>query len=71
MPQPPHRPFKKILIIDDEPEFRHILKENLKGIGQFRVLEAKGGNMGTWLAFCRWHRPDIILLDLMMPGIDG
>ncbi len=35
------------------------------------MLVAPEGKTGGWLASCRWHRPDLILLDIMMPGING
>jgi len=62
---------KKILIVDDEADTRHSLKESLKNIGNYKVLVAKSGNMGTWFATCSWHKPDLIILDLMMSGVDG
>ncbi len=62
---------KRVLIIDDEKDFCFFLKENLSLIGDYKVMIAKGGNMGSALARCRWRKPDIIIMDIMMPGING
>jgi len=62
---------KKILIVDDDADVRHFMKEYFKVIGGYKVLVAKGGSMGQWLASCRWHKPDLILLDIMMPKMNG
>jgi twitching motility two-component system response regulator PilH len=62
---------KKILVIDDDKDFCYIIKRRLSDLGGYRVLIAKGNNMGRWIARCRWHKPDLILLDIMIPGIDG
>ncbi len=60
---------KKILIIDDEPDFCFFVKENLELTGAYTVLTAHGGAEGLAVAFK--ERPDLILLDLLMPNIDG
>ena len=62
---------KKVLVIDDEKDFCRMIKENLRLTGKYKVITAKGGGMGAWFANCRGHRPDAILLDIMMPGMDG
>lgn len=59
---------KKILIIDDEDSLREILKVNLKNNG-FECLLAKDGTIG--LEKAKKDKPDLIILDLMMPGISG
>jgi DNA-binding response OmpR family regulator len=58
----------KILIIDDDDS---VLKAVEIGLGQagFRVLTAKGGATGLRTMFD--NRPDLVLLDIMLPGIDG
>lgn len=58
----------KIVIIDDEEDIREILSYNLKKEG-FTVFEAENGKSG--IALCTSERPDLILLDVMMPGMDG
>jgi signal transduction histidine kinase/DNA-binding response OmpR family regulator len=57
-----------VLIIDDQPAARDVLRRMLRREG-FRVRVAGGGQEGIDLA--REERPDVITLDLMMPGMDG
>ena len=57
-----------ILIIDDEPDIRLIVRLSLQKRG-LTVVEASGGQEGVRLA--RRERPDAILLDVMMPNVDG
>ncbi|MEK7851069.1 MAG: response regulator [Deltaproteobacteria bacterium] len=57
-----------ILIIDDEPDILDLLSYNLKKEG-FAVLTAKDGVNGKEAV--RNSTPDLIILDLMLPGIDG
>lgn len=60
----------RVLIADDEPLARTRLRELLAGIdGVALVAEAVDGE--TALAACAEHRPDVVLLDINMPGIDG
>jgi putative two-component system response regulator len=56
-----------ILAVDDTPENLAILSDLLKG--QYRVLLAKNGEKALKLA--TEHKPDLILLDIMMPDMDG
>jgi DNA-binding response OmpR family regulator len=58
----------KILIIEDEQTMRDLIRLTLERNG-FDALEANGGWEGLDLA--RKERPDLILLDLMMPDVDG
>ena len=58
----------KILIIEDEPQLQKLLQINFEGNG-YRVLQATTGKEGILLAAS--HQPDIILLDLGLPDIDG
>ena len=60
---------KKILIIDDEEDFCFFLKQNLEAIGSFEVFTSPDGEQGLELA--KKIAPDLILLDIMMPGMDG
>ncbi|MEO8207361.1 MAG: response regulator, partial [Chthoniobacterales bacterium] len=57
-----------ILLIDDEPQIRRLLRVVLEG-GQYRVFEAETGATGIQEAASR--RPDLILLDLGLPDIRG
>jgi len=59
----------KILLIDDEPDIRRIGAAALSKLGGFEVLEAHGGEVGIQQALR--DVPDAILLDMMMPGMDG
>jgi signal transduction histidine kinase/DNA-binding response OmpR family regulator len=59
---------KKVLVVDDEPHIRELLKYELTGEG-YEVLEAGSGE--ETVAIARSERPSIITLDVLMPGIDG
>jgi two-component system alkaline phosphatase synthesis response regulator PhoP len=59
---------KKILVIDDEPKIVEICKDYLHAAG-YDVVTAGDGTQG--LAQARQQKPDLIVLDLMMPGMDG
>ncbi len=58
----------EILIIEDEPQIRKLLEINLESIG-FKVVQAASGKEGLRLATV--HTPDLILLDLGLPDVDG
>lgn len=58
----------KILIVDDEPDIIEFLEYNLKKEG-FEVYSANNGEEG--LAQAERHLPDLIILDIMMPKMDG
>ena len=57
-----------ILIAEDDADIRDLLRLYLEGDG-FRVLEAEDGN--TALSLAREHAPDMAILDIMMPGMNG
>lgn len=59
----------KVLIVDDEPDIRRIARMGLSRVGGMEVVEAPGG--AEALALVKEHRPDAVLLDVMMPGLDG
>ena len=59
---------RRLLIADDEPIVRWVLRELLEPLG-FVVEEAVDG--GTCLEHCAQHPPDVLLLDLRMDGLDG
>ena len=58
----------KVLLIDDDPQLRMILSRILNK-NDFEVIIAEDGPAGLHLA--RQKRPDLIILDIMMPGMDG
>ncbi len=58
----------KILVVDDEPSIVDVLTYNLKKAGH-QPLVARDGERALELA--RAERPDLVILDLMLPGIDG
>ena len=59
---------KKILVVEDEPTLLTTLKYNLEREG-YSVATASDGETG--LAAARSENPDLVILDLMLPGIDG
>ena len=58
----------KILIVEDEPKLARLLADYLKASGFEPFLLANGLEVVPWV---REHRPDMVLLDLMLPGRDG
>jgi DNA-binding response OmpR family regulator len=60
---------KRILIVDDESSFARLLKINLEHQGRYEVRTESDGNKAfdAALDFC----PDLILLDVVMPDVDG
>jgi DNA-binding response OmpR family regulator len=59
---------KKILLVDDEPEILEICRDYLKA-SSYDVVTANDGLQG--LSSFRREKPDLIVLDWMMPGMDG
>ncbi|HUV88088.1 MAG TPA: pyridoxal-phosphate dependent enzyme [Anaerolineae bacterium] len=60
---------QSIAIIEDDPQATRLLRRILQTRGEYRICEARDGVEG--LEMVRRERPDVILLDLMMPGMDG
>ncbi|HKY13145.1 MAG TPA: response regulator [Gaiellaceae bacterium] len=58
----------KVLVVDDEAPIRLLCRVNLEA-EKMQVLEAADGESGLELA--RAEKPDVVLLDVMMPGMDG
>jgi two-component system, OmpR family, response regulator len=63
------RPLKKILHVEDEPDIRAIAKLALEAFGGFEVDSCESG--ADALARMPAFQPDLVLLDVMMPGMDG
>lgn len=61
-------PIKNILIVDDSPTERHILSELLTGAG-YQVTTAESGDEGIVRA--KEIKPDLVLMDVVMPGTNG
>lgn len=59
---------KQILVVDDETPVRRVLERFLKEMG-FDVIAAEDGPRA--LSQFRRHKPDMVLLDIVMPGING
>jgi CheY-like chemotaxis protein len=60
---------RRILIIDDEADIREVVALSLETVADWEVVTASSGAQG--LASAIEHQPDAILLDVMMPGMDG
>jgi DNA-binding response OmpR family regulator len=60
---------KKILIIDDEENFCNLVKKNVEKTNEFEVHVATNGDDG--IKSIKEIKPDLILLDIIMPGLDG
>jgi CheY-like chemotaxis protein len=58
----------RVLIVDDESPIRLVCRVNLTSVG-FETVEAETGEAA--LEIVRTERPDLILLDIMLPGLDG
>jgi DNA-binding response OmpR family regulator len=59
---------RSILVIDDDPDMRHVLSDFLQRSG-FRVVEAASGREGIFAA--ESERIDVVILDKEMPGMSG
>ncbi len=61
-------PVKNILVVDDSPTERHVISELLVRSG-YQVITAENGEEGIEKA--RREKPDLILMDVVMPGLNG
>ena len=59
---------QKILVVEDEPDIRKLVNYNLAQ-ERFKVLEAEDGEQG--LKIVQRDKPDLVILDLMLPGLSG
>ena len=62
-------PLTTLLYVDDDADIREIVEMSLGLDGSMRVSTSSGGEEA--LAFMRSSRPDLVVLDFMMPGMDG
>lgn len=63
-------PPSKVLVVDDNPQMVELLQANLEsGLPQVTILTASDGQEA--LAMVAQHRPDLVLLDIMMPRMSG
>ena len=60
---------KRILMVDDEQDFTRMVKLNLEETGDYAVMVENNSN-NVFMA-AKEFKPDLILLDVMMPGMDG
>lgn len=60
---------KRILLVDDEEDYCYFMSRNLEATGEFSVITTHEGQEGINLA--RKEHPDLILLDIVLPGISG
>lgn len=60
---------QKVLIVDDEDDIRELARISLERVGGLHVIAASSGQEGLRLA--EEEQPDAVLLDAMMPGMDG
>lgn len=62
-------PIRKVLMVDDEQSIRRIAGLSLSRVGGWEVLLAESGEQA--IEFTLLHNPDLILMDVMMPSMDG
>jgi CheY-like chemotaxis protein len=60
---------RDLLVVDDDPFIRRLITTTLEDVAEFRLLEAQDGEQALELA--DRHRPQIVLLDVDIPGADG
>ena len=65
----PRVAIEKVLMVDDEPHVRRVAELCLARVGHWNVILATSG--AEALALAEREQPDLILLDVMMPGMDG
>ena len=60
---------RRVLVVDDDDSIREIVQLSLELVGGWNVSTASNGTEGWMVA--RTEQPDAVLLDMMMPGMDG
>jgi signal transduction histidine kinase/CheY-like chemotaxis protein len=68
-PVEPQEAKRKVLLIDDDETFRYVMRQIITSNAGYRMLEARDGIEGMELA--KTERPDVIIVDLQMPNMDG
>ncbi len=56
-------------MVDDDEMFRYVMRQIVSNAPEYRLIEAKDGDEGLRMA--RTEVPDVVILDLQMPGMDG
>lgn len=59
----------RVIIVDDDPFARRTLRDVLQEAGITVIAEAEGGREAVELSL--YYRPDVVVMDLVMPGVDG
>lgn len=67
---PPYSDPLRVMVVDDTPDLRALLKMALERTGQFQVV-VEAGNGAEAIVAAREHTPDVVLLDIAMPLMDG
>lgn len=62
-------PIEKVLLVDDDQNIRFVVQMALEGMTSWKILVAESGQEALTIA--DREKPDLILLDMMMPGMDG
>lgn len=65
----PDKDAKRVLVVDDEPSFTRMVKLNLEGTGKYIVETLNESRRAVEVA--KEFKPDIVLLDVVMPEMDG
>jgi NarL family two-component system response regulator LiaR len=68
-PQPAAEPILRVIIADDDPLARRVVKNALQDAGIVVIAEASNGREAAELAL--YYKPDCVLMDLVMPEVDG
>jgi two-component system OmpR family response regulator len=64
-----NKKYTKIIYVEDEEDIREIVIASLEYFGNFEIVACSNGSEA--LSICQKFHPDVLLLDVMMPGMDG